>query len=71
MWVANLEEVNLAFEQNTAALEWLKPYPPGVMSVGPGVDVTAFDAVAAAVVKRASQSSGPVDDWFRRFKIER
>lgn len=71
MWVANRVELNLAFQMNPASLEWLRPYPPSVGLVGPAGDTTKFDELAAAIVNRASQFTGPIDNWFRRFKVER
>jgi len=69
MWIANREELNSAFQRNHAALEWLKPFPPGIGLVGPGGDVTNSDELATAIVNRASQFGGR--SMFRRFKVER
>jgi hypothetical protein len=70
MWIANRGELNSAFQRNPASLAWLRPYPPGYGLVGPGAESTEFDNVAAAIVNRASQGTGPIDQWFRGFRVE-
>jgi hypothetical protein len=70
MWIVNRAAINSAFQAISAAQAWLKPYPPTVVEVGPVLGDAQYDAVAEAIRKTALQFSGPVDLWFRKFKIE-
>jgi hypothetical protein len=69
MWIANRAMLNAAFESLPSSQDWLRPFPPGIGIVG-GVGKGNFDDLARAVVRRAEANDGPVDKWFRRFRIE-
>jgi hypothetical protein len=74
MWIANRAAINSAFQKSSDARAWLKPYPPSVVEVGPGLGDALYDpyyAVADAIRRTALQFDGPVGLWFRGFKIER
>jgi hypothetical protein len=71
MWLIDREALNAAFRTNAAVREWLKPYSPSIVEVGPIVGSEANDAFAASVRGIAEQNDGPVDLWFRKFRIER
>ena len=71
MWIVNRQALNAAFQETPSAEEWLRPYYPSYMLVGAvGEEAQAYEELAAAIVSRASQNRGPVDRWFRGFKIE-
>ena len=68
-WVANRAAINAAFESVPASPEWLRPFAPGIGMVGGegGKDSTELEK---AVIRWAQANGGPVDKWYRRFKIE-
>ncbi len=70
MWIVNRGAINSAFEKNHAAQQWLKPYPPGVVMVGPSGGTSADDELAEAIRRTASRFSGPVDLYFRGYRVE-
>ena len=69
MWVANRAALNAAFESVPSSQEWLRPFPPGIVMVAgdSGKDFSDFER---SVIRRAQANDGPVDKWYRRFKIE-
>lgn len=70
MWVANREALNAAFESVPSSQEWLRPFPPGIGLVGGGqIDEKARE-FERSVIRRAEAHDGPVDKWYRDFKIE-
>jgi hypothetical protein len=69
MWIANRTTLNAAFESLPSSQDWLRPFPPSIVMVGAAGNGNSSDLVRA-VVMRAEANDGPVDKWFRRFKIE-
>lgn len=69
MWIANRSALNLAFESRPSSQDWLRPFPPSIVMVG-GAAKGDFSDLEKAVVSRAEANDGPIDRWFRRFKIE-
>lgn len=70
IWVANRAALNAAFESVPSSQEWLRRFPPGIGMVGGGnirEDLREFER---SVIRRAQANDGPVDKWYRGFKIE-
>ena len=69
VWVANRTAVNAAFESVPSSQEWLRPFPPGVAMVG-GDAGSDGDELEKAVIRQAQANDGPIDRWYRRFRVE-
>lgn len=70
MLVANRVALNAAFESVPSSQDWLRRFPPGIGMVGGGKigeDVREFER---SVIRRAQAYDGPIDKWYRGFKIE-
>jgi hypothetical protein len=69
-WIANRAAINAAFQSVPSSQEWLRPFAPGIGMVGGGGG-RDFGELESAVTKRARAHDGPVDKWYRGFKIEK
>jgi hypothetical protein len=69
MWVANRAALNSAFESVPLSQKWLRPFPPSIVMIAGdgGQDSRDFES---SVIAWAQANDGPVDKWYRRFKIE-
>ncbi|MGC4052585.1 MAG: hypothetical protein QM757_24915 [Paludibaculum sp.] len=70
MWVINRVAINAAFESVPSAQEWLRPFPPGIVMVGEGEIGEEVREFERSVIRRAQAHDGPVDKWYRGFKVE-
>ena len=70
MWIANRDALNQGFQAVPSSQEWLRPFPPGYVLIGSVSDTTRFEELTKMIITRAEQYSGPVDRWFRGFRIE-
>lgn len=71
MWVADRTALNTAFESVPSAQEWLRPFPPEIAMVGEGSSNNDTSDFEKSVVRRAEANNGPVDKWYRGFRIEK
>jgi len=69
MWIANRSALNLAFESLPSSQDWLRPFPPSIVMLD-GAAKADYSDFERAVVSRAEANDGPIDKWFRRFRIE-
>lgn len=69
MWVANRAALNGAFESFPSSQEWLRPFPPFIVVVMGDRSKDSKD-FEMSVVRRAQANDGPIDQWYRGFKIE-
>ena len=70
MWVANRTTLNAAFESAPSSQEWLRRFPPGIGMVGGGTISEELREFERSVIRRARANDGPIDKWYREFKIE-
>ena len=71
MWIESRARLSLnSVSKGFALPQWLATHPPGQVLVGPDESGKGDERLVADIVKRASQRQGPVDKWFRQFRIE-